>query len=118
MNSYFVRIQLNAINGVSADRHTYDRLHAAMARIGASRTITGYDRGFAETYDLPHAEYTMESKLDVQRLRDAIAGGVSTQWADNEILVIEWAKCAWKLSKHVPALPSRTGTQSVLGFYN
>lgn len=88
--NYLIRIQLNG----TPPSTVYDDAHVVMAKCGATRTIEG-ENG---TYQLPHAEYRLESTWDYIQVRDMVAGLIKPIWADTEVLVSETYRQAWYLT--------------------
>lgn len=88
MTDFTVRVQLNG----APTSPTYERLHNAMATIGASRTISGTS---ARQVRLPHGEYNLSSTATAAVVRDAVVAVVAGIWAPYEILVTEAGERAW-----------------------
>lgn len=80
MPLYIVRVELNGARGQS----DYERLHAAMANAGFFRTL----QLGGVTYQLPTAEYAINSNLSTTQLRDNVRKIASLVDAANLILII------------------------------
>lgn len=66
-------------------RQDYDNLHAAMSRQGFFRTISF--QGDDAKWQLPHAEYNLESDLSTDAVRDSAKRAAATVWDSFAILV-------------------------------
>lgn len=98
MASYLIRVVLH---GAQAEH--YELLHERMGWIGAERTITADD---GQTYDLPDAEYRLDSLASVSEVRNnvcIVAEGVKA-YPLPAVLVVEFQRCAWQLA----VLPGRS----------
>jgi len=96
MNQFYVRIQLNSVNGPSPSGQTYADLHEAMSSLGASRQIAGQT---GVMFDLPNAEYLLPSNYSAVQVRDMVVRTAERSWRDAEVLVLDWVTVAFKLKR-------------------
>jgi len=92
---FITRVELH---GVQHDHEAYNTLHAAMERLGFSRTITG-DSG--ETFYLPPAEYYCESTLTAEQVRSYAKGAANETQRNSNVLVtgVQVGSIAWELPR-------------------
>ena len=88
MNQFITRVELH--NGTSED---YEKLHAAMARAGFSRTIRGSD---GVTYHLPWAEYYANTTGTIEQVRSAAVSAANTTGRTSAVLVSQALQIAWQ----------------------
>jgi len=96
MDNFYVRIQLNSVNGSSPSWQTYAALHKAMSSLGAAREIDGQT---GVKFDLPNAEYLLPSDYNTAQVRDMVVYTVERFWPDTDVLVLNWVTAAFKLKQ-------------------
>ena len=87
MSQFTVRIELHEARWAH-----YDTLHAAMARHGFSRLITGDD---GRTYQLPWAEYDSTHNLSSLQVLGIAQNAAASTGKKNSVLVTEAKNRAW-----------------------
>ena len=93
MAQYMIRVVLHGASG-----EDYEALHEAMGDSGASRSIQSDD---GELYDLPDAEYYLESDRLGPDVRDIVVALASKVRPDPSVLVSRATGFFWRL-KVVP----------------
>ncbi|WP_453978567.1 hypothetical protein [Brevundimonas sp. Marseille-Q4549] len=91
MARYLIRVVLHGATAVH-----YSMLHDQMERAGAKRRVIGTD---GVVYDLPDAEYVLESAYSTTKVRDAviaIACGAKAK-PDPSVLVAAYNDLTWQL---------------------
>ena len=94
MPKFTTRVQLNG-NPTWDD---YTRLHAAMRAQGFSQAITDTQ---GAVYQLPHAEYNLESTLSRKEVLSSAKQAAVTVWSDFSILVTQSAGRTWENLKKI-----------------
>jgi hypothetical protein len=87
MRNYLVRVELH-----DATWDDYESLHAEMADRGFSREITGDD---GVSYQLPTAEYVINTASAVERVRALAAEAATTTRRKFGVIVAEFSRSAW-----------------------
>lgn len=99
MNSYIVRVQLNATTaGEYATSAIYEALHESLRYAGGERTIQGDDTSVG-LQELPHGEYFVRTILSLVPLRDLLCELVDDLWPVAEVFVTEASAAAWRLPR-------------------
>ena len=89
MASFTTRVELRG----SPSRADYDKLHAAMARLGFRQTVSYGGKSFY----LPHAEYDLSANLTVEQVLTMAREAAGSVWRDHLILVTEAQNRTWLL---------------------
>lgn len=87
MFNFMVRVELHG--ATSAD---YTNLHAAMLNAGFSRLILGADGRY---YQLPTAEYIINSSFTVEQVRHMAFTTASTVSANPAVIAVRFDQSAW-----------------------
>lgn len=89
MAEYMIRIVLHG-----ADGEEYDQLHEEMEAAGASRSIRADD---GKLYDLPNAEYYLETERLGADVRDIVVEIAAAIRPDPSVLVCKATAFFWRL---------------------
>lgn len=91
MASYMIRVVLH---GATAAHYT--RLHEAMRKGGAGRTVTGRN---GVVFDLPDGEYVLASNVPTERVRDLVCDIAASVKAtpSPSVVVVSYSDIAWQL---------------------
>lgn len=89
MTTFMTRVELH-----SATYADYEQLHAAMARIGFRRTVLGSD---GKRYQLPTAEYCIDSTNDAAWVRDQARGAADSTGRSSWVVAAQADAMAWYL---------------------
>jgi len=87
MASFLVRVELH-----NATRDDYEALHLDMALRGFSREVIGSS---GRTYQLPTAEYVIDTEHEVQAVRALAAEAARTTGRKFGVVVVEYSRSAW-----------------------
>jgi len=90
MSNYITRVELHG-----ATYEDYEKLHAAMASAGFTRKVRADD---GTIYQLPTAEYFVDSSLDVAAIRDAARAAANTTGRSSWVLAVKSDAMAWYLA--------------------
>jgi len=95
MFEYLIRVELH-------DEHDYAAFHAAMAKRGFTRTITGDD---GAVYDLPTGSYYARTARGHEDVRTVVESAVAEMRREAEIVVARTAGIVWSgLTPHTKTL--------------
>lgn len=92
MASFTTRVELRG----NPSKNDYEKLHAAMGKVGFSQTVEAAGR----TFYLPHAEYDLSAEMTVQQVLELVRKAAGGVWPDHLLLVTEVKSRTWLL---VPA---------------
>jgi len=90
MSLFMIRIQLPSPSTAG----DYAELRDAMEKAGASKQIVS-DTG--RSFELPHAEYCLESSLSIGEVRDRVVSYAKKVDRDPSVMVTEGVNFSWRL---------------------
>ena len=91
MALFITRVELH-----NAQESDYQILHAAMERLGFSRTIVSAS---GVRCQLPSAEYSLSSEMNVSSVRNSAKNAANSTGKTSWILTTEVARIDWELSR-------------------